>query len=261
MQLHILASGSSGNAVFLEVGDRRFLIDAGISARRIEQGLKAVGIHPTDIDAVLVTHEHTDHVNGLPVFTRRFKVPVYARRRTWDAFQPLHHVEEDYRRELEFVLDMGSVKVEPFSIPHDAAEPVGFRFTCGDFRCVVATDIGCVTERMEMVLSHTDLLVFESNHDVAMLQEGPYPYFLKQRILGNKGHLSNMDTGRTLARIGRKSGMHVFLAHLSQQNNRPDVAMETVSRVLTDQGCHLDEDLFLHVTYPDKTVSYEEACV
>ena len=261
MQLHILASGSSGNAIFLELGGKRFLIDAGISARRIEQGLKAVGISPTDLDAVLVTHEHSDHVNGLPVFTKRFKVPVYARRLTWDAFQPQHHVESNFRNELGFTLDMGNVKVEPFSIPHDAAEPVGYRFTCGDYRCVVATDMGCVTQRMEMVLAHSNLMVFESNHDVAMLKEGPYPWYLKQRILGNKGHLSNYETGKTLARIGRKTGMHVFLAHLSQHNNRPDVAMKTVSQALDGCGCRLGEDLHLHLTYPDQTVSFEEGCI
>lgn len=261
MQLHVLASGSSGNAIFLELGGKRVLIDAGISARRIEQGLKAVGICASDLDAVLVTHEHSDHVSGLPVFTKRFKVPVYARRLAWDAFQPQHHVDPSFRRELGFTLDLGNVKVEPFSIPHDAAEPVGFRFSCGDFRCVVATDIGCVTQRMEMVLAQSDVLVFESNHDVDMLKGGPYPWFLKQRILGNKGHLSNHETGKTLVRIARKSGMHVFLAHLSQHNNRPEVAMKTVGKQLEECGCRLGEDVHLHLTYPDQTVSFKEACI
>ena len=256
MQLHILASGSTGNAIFIELGDARFLVDAGISARRIEQGLKAVGVHPGDLDAILVTHEHGDHVSGLPVFTRRFKTPVYTRRRTWDAFQAAYHVEPEFRRELGARLEIGSVCIEPFAISHDAAEPVGFSFHHGEIKCVIATDMGCVSERVERDMAGADVMVFESNHDVGMLRSGPYPEHLKKRILGNRGHLSNLDTGRCLARMDRKNGMHVFLAHLSQHNNCPDLALSTVQQVLDRQGCRCGQDLFLHLAHPDETVSF-----
>lgn len=256
MNLHILASGSTGNAIFLEIGSAKILIDAGISARRIEKGLRAVGIEPAALDAILVTHEHSDHVSGLPVFTRKFKAPVYARRRTWDAFQPTHHVEADYRRELGTRLDIGGVRIEPFAISHDAAEPVGYSFYYGDLKCVVATDMGCVSERVEQDIAFADVMVFESNHDVAMLRSGPYPEYLKKRILGTRGHLSNLETGRCLARMGKKSGMHVFLAHLSQHNNCPDLALSTVEKVLEQQGTRLDQDIFLHLAHPCDTVSF-----
>ena len=256
MQLHILASGSTGNAIFLEIGGAKILVDAGISARRIEKGLRAVGVEPAALDAILVTHEHSDHVSGLPVFTRKFKAPVYARRRTWDAFQPAHHVAADYRRELGARLDIGGVRIEPFAISHDAAEPVGYSICYGDLKCVVATDMGCVSERVEQDIAFADVMVFESNHDVAMLRSGPYPEYLKKRILGTRGHLSNLETGRCLARMGKKSGMHVFLAHLSQHNNCPELALSTVEKVLEQQGTRLDQDLFLHLAHPCDTVSF-----
>lgn len=256
MQLHILASGSTGNAIYIELGGAKFLVDAGISARRIERGLKDVGVQPSELDAVLVTHEHSDHISGLPVFTRRFKTPVYTRRRTWDAFPAAHHVEAEYRREMGVRLEMGGVCVESFSISHDAAEPVGFSFRHGELKCVVATDMGCVSERVEQDIAGADVLVFESNHDIAMLREGPYPEYLKKRILSNRGHLSNLDTGRCLARMEKKSGMHVFLAHLSQHNNCPELALNTVQQALDRQGCRCDQDLFLHLAKPDQTVSF-----
>lgn len=256
MNLHIIASGSSGNAIFIELGGARFLVDAGISARRIEKGLLAVGVHPSEMDAILVTHEHTDHVSGLPVFTRKFKVPVYTRRRTWDSFHPNHYVDPEYRRELGNHLEIGGVQVEAFAISHDAAEPVGYSFRHGDLKCVVATDMGCVSERVENDISYADVMVFESNHDVEMLQKGPYPEYLKKRILGTRGHLSNLETGRCLARMGKKRGMHVFLAHLSQQNNCPEIALSTVEQVLERQDCRPGQDLFLHLAHPCETVSF-----
>lgn len=256
MQLHIIASGSTGNAIFIELGGARFLVDAGISARRIEKGLRGAGVDPSALDAILITHEHSDHVSGLPVFTRKFKVPAFTRRRTWDAFQPAHHVQPEFRRELGRCLEIGGVCVEPFSISHDAAEPVGYSFVFGDVKCVVATDLGCVSERVEQDLSMADVMVFESNHDVLMLRNGPYPEYLKKRILGNRGHLSNLDAGRCLARMRKKPGSHIFLAHLSQHNNCPELALDTVGQALDRQGVRVGQDIFLHLAHPCETVSY-----
>ena len=256
MKLHILASGSTGNAIFIELGGAKFLVDAGISARRIEKGLRGVGVDPAELDAILVTHEHGDHVSGLPVFTRKFKAPVFTRRRTWDAFGPAYHVEMEYRRELGSRLEINGVCVEPFAISHDAAEPVGYSFRYKDLKCVVATDMGCVSERVEQDIAYADVMVFEANHDVGMLRSGPYPEYLKKRILGNRGHLSNLETGRCLARMGKKTGVHVFLAHLSQHNNCPDLALSTVSQILDQQSVRLEQDLFLHLTRPSDTFSF-----
>ena len=256
MQIHVLASGSTGNAVFLEMGGVRVLVDAGISARRIEKALQAVGKEPASLDAVFITHEHSDHVSGLPVFTRRFRVPVFARRRTWDAFQPLHHVDASFRREIGTGMEIGGLRIVPFAISHDAAEPVGYAFHHNGTKCVVATDMGCVSERVEQDIAHSDVIVLEANHDLAMLRNGPYPEYLKRRILGNRGHLSNLDTGRCLARMAKKQGMHVFLAHLSQHNNCPDLALSTVEQVLERQGVRCGQDLHLHLTHPGTTVSF-----
>jgi len=165
-------------------------------------------------------------------------------------------VEAEFRRELGSRLEISGVSVEPFAISHDAAEPVGYSFRHGDTKCVVATDMGCVSERVEQDIANADLMVLESNHDVTMLRNGPYPDYLKKRIMGNRGHLSNLDTGRCLARIGKKAGMHVFLAHLSQHNNCPDLALSTVQQVLDRQGVRLEQDLFLHLTHPSDTVSF-----
>jgi phosphoribosyl 1,2-cyclic phosphodiesterase len=255
MQLHILASGSTGNSVFVELGGRKLLIDAGISARRIENGLKEAGIQLSDLDGVLITHEHSDHIKGIQVLVKRHRMPVYARAATWESISGYVKIPKECRRELGDSLNFGGLKVVPFSISHDAADPVGFCFYYKNIKWVLATDLGIVTRNVEQALSYADLAVLESNHDTEMLRSGPYPAFLKQRIKGRQGHLSNYDAGQILAHIPRKQVMQVFLAHLSQQNNRPYLAEQTVSQVLQKYGCGVGEEIILHRTYPDCTVS------
>jgi len=255
MQLHVLASGSSGNAVLIELGGRKLLIDAGISARRIERGLAGVGLQVPDLDGVLITHEHSDHVQGIPVLVKRHRVPIYARPATWAAMPGLEKIPGECRRELGDSLEVGAVKVVPFPTSHDAADPVGFCFYYKNIKWVLATDLGVVTSHVAEALAYADLAVLESNHDVEMLQAGPYPQFLKQRIRGKKGHLSNHEAGQILAQVPRPGLMQVFLAHLSQHNNHPHLAERTVSKVLQLQGCRVGEEIILHRTFPDCTSS------
>ncbi len=252
MQIHVLASGSTGNATYIEMEETKLLVDAGISARRIKQSLDKLGTRVEDIDGILITHEHRDHVNGLTTLLKKYNLPAYARPDTWQSMYCRAALPDDCCRDLPDSLDIGKVKVEPFSISHDAADPVGFCLYAGSGKVSVATDLGFVTPTVKEALSLSDVLVFESNHDVEMLKNGSYPWPLKKRIMSNRGHLANTDAGWTLARLTRKAHTHVFLAHLSQENNRPELAENTVAEILTTQGCRLDEDVTLHLTYPEQ---------
>ncbi|MBP2654008.1 MAG: fold metallo-hydrolase [Firmicutes bacterium] len=255
MQVNVLASGSTGNATFLNLGDTNILVDAGISARRIKKELDEIDVNVEDLDAVLITHEHRDHINGLSTLTRKYGVPVYARPDTWKAILDqavAKDVPINCRVNMADSLDIGDVKVEPFSISHDAADPVGFSLYHRQTKCAVATDLGFVTEKVKKALAFADVVVLEANHDVDMLKQGSYPWYLKNRILSNRGHLANTDTGWTLARLARKNQCHTFLAHLSQENNRPEVAEKTVADILTGAGCKVGSDVTLHITYPDR---------
>lgn len=255
MQAHVLASGSTGNATLLNFGDTNILVDAGISARRIKNSLAALGIHVEDIDGVLITHEHRDHVAGLPTLIKKYRLPVYARPAAWDAMYCRDLLPGECRFPLGKSLDIGSVKIEPFSVSHDAADPVGFCLYDGPVKCSIATDLGFATDTVKNALKESDVIVLESNHDIEMLRTGSYPWHLKRRIMSNRGHLSNMDAGWLLARLDKKASSKVLLAHLSQENNRPELAEATVSSILQDQGCHMGTELELKLTYPDQTAS------
>ncbi len=255
MQIHILASGSSGNAVFIEMGGHKLLIDAGISTRRIEQGLAAVGVQVGQVDAVLITHEHIDHIKGLDVLVRRYHLPVYTRASTWEKIPCRDRLPQECVRDLDTSLDIGSMKIEPFSISHDAVDPVGFAILQGGLKWVLATDLGEVTPTVEKALAYADTVILEANHDPVMLKEGPYPQYLKKRISSSEGHLSNQEAGQVLARISHLGLRQVFLAHLSQQNNHPALAMQTVTQILQDNGYNVGEEIQLHRTYPASTAS------
>ncbi|MDD3269505.1 MAG: MBL fold metallo-hydrolase [Syntrophomonadaceae bacterium] len=256
MQLHILASGSSGNAVFFEFGGTKILVDAGISTRRIERGLAAIGVGAAELDGILITHEHIDHIQGLDVLVRRYKLPVYARPATWSGIACRDKLPGECIKYIEGNFSLGAVEVEPFKISHDAADPLGFCLYYQQQKWVMATDLGVVTREVEQALSHADGAVLESNHDPEMLRTGPYPQMLKQRIRSTQGHLSNYDTAKVLASIPRLESMQVFLAHLSQQNNHPRLAMQTVGEILLKNGCDLKREVVLHPTFPDRTVSF-----
>lgn len=234
-----LFSGSSGNSIYIACGGVRLLVDAGVSAARVEANLREIGVDIREIDAIVVTHEHVDHVRGLGVLCRKYSLPVFANEGTWQGIlQKETGIPARCMRTFCTGEDfyIGAMNVSPFAIPHDAAEPVGFAFACQELRCGVATDIGRIEETWMRAVSGCQALVLEANHDVEMVQRGPYPQRLKQRILGRRGHLCNEDCAKALVRLAGEGTRAVFLSHLSADNNLPELAYNTVCGALSDAG-------------------------
>lgn len=238
MRLLSIASGSSGNCIYVGDDNTHILVDAGISKKRIEEGLNKIGLAVKDLSAVFVTHEHIDHIGGLGVLTRQCEAPVYATGGTIQGiFRTASLGKIDVGRFFEIEEDqcitIGDILVDSMKISHDAAQPVAYRFFAQGKKIAVATDLGMITEENEEKLKGMDAILLEANHDVNMLQVGPYPYYLKQRILGNRGHLSNENAGRLLSRIVHDDLKHIFLGHLSKENNMPALAYEAVRLEIT----------------------------
>ena len=234
MQVAVLASGSKGNATFVEMDGIRILIDAGISARRIKQELAALGESVEMLDGIFITHEHGDHIKGLPNLVKKYGIQIYSRPATFRAMSCYEELPGDCVNPIIDRIQLGRVAVRAFDIPHDAAAPVGYIIQ-GTSRCVVATDIGNVDDRLQQMLEGAQVLVLEANHDEEMLKQGSYPYNLKQRILGPLGHLSNRRMAQVVAELRRRP-QKLILAHLSESNNRPELATDTVKSVLDSYG-------------------------
>ena len=243
MRVSILASGSKGNAAFIEMDGKRLLVDVGIGIRRLKKGLAEMGVTLDSLDGIFITHEHTDHIKGLAALLRECPRPVYSREKTLAAL-PRGAIPTECGHEIQERMEMGTLRIETFALSHDAADPVGYSIR-GSRQCTVATDLGFVTSAVQTAIEGADVLVLEANHDLAALRRGSYPWPLKQRILSNRGHLSNLDAAWALARMKRRPAQ-VFLAHLSEENNRPDLARETVCGILRQQGISLaDTDIVL----------------
>ena len=233
--LPTLASGSSGNSLLLSSGSTHILVDAGISARRISRSLQDLGLSPDALSAIVLTHEHSDHICGLNTLMKHHEIPIYTaaptgRQLTYRiAFleDRIHPVEPD----VPFVL--GDLQVMPFSTLHDAASPMGYAFTDGMCKAAVVTDLGIVTEEVLSAVRGAHLLVAESNHDEELLRSGPYPYPLKARILSDHGHLSNLSCAALCAEAEAWGARRIVLAHLSKENNTPSLAWKTVSAALS----------------------------
>ncbi|MCH4179591.1 MAG: MBL fold metallo-hydrolase [Megasphaera sp.] len=254
----MLASGSKGNAAYFQCGQTRILIDAGISCRRIEQGLKPYGCQLTDLDAVFITHEHTDHVNGLPTLLKRTHMPVYTTQETWQAVgQKIESYTDRFVR-LPRMLHLKDIQVVPFAISHDAARPVGYTIYHGDCKMTLATDLGFVSQDVADAAAYADILVLEANHDEEMLKNGPYPYMLQQRILGNHGHLSNMAAAGLLADLPTKGMMRVLLAHRSEKNNTPALSLHTMRSVLSRSGKVIGQDILLRLACQHGQVRFQD---
>ncbi len=231
-RITVLASGSKGNAAVIRTGGQAFLIDVGISCRQLTERLAQAGMRPEDLSGVLLTHEHNDHVKGLPVFCRKYQLPIFANERTWQSMPKKSELERSCCRLLPKKLVSGALEITPFAVPHDAASTVGYVFKSGGSKCTYLTDVGFVTDEVRQNVADADVLILEANHDVEMLKNGSYPQVLQQRILGTRGHLSNVSAGWLLAQMDRLPE-EVFLAHLSQENNRPSLALKTVRDILT----------------------------
>ena len=234
-----LCSGSSGNASFLEAEGRRFLIDAGLTRKRIAALLESIGVPLHTIDAVFLTHEHVDHVAGAGVLARAHHIPVYAAADCFSALPPsVGEIPAACMRVFEPDREFfcGKVRVLPFSTTHDAAHAVGYSFMAEGRKVTVMTDVGHVDDRLLTQLSGSDLVLLEANHDVDMLLAGPYPYPLKQRILSRRGHLCNEDCGRALIALHERGVRNVILGHLSRENNTPELARVTIEAMLESAG-------------------------
>ncbi len=234
----MLASGSSGNAALLATDHTRILVDAGLSMREIGKRLAAAGEDLAAIDAILITHEHSDHASGLPVLARNRKVRavIYMTHLTAPAIDwgPGEPRLETFQAGAAF--DIGDVEVQSFSIPHDAIDPVGFCFEAQGVRIGIATDLGYIPESVKYHLRRANLLLLESNHDLDMLKVGPYPWCVKQRVMSRVGHLSNLVTSDYLAQDLSPSTAHVVLGHLSEQNNHPAIVQMMATEALGQRG-------------------------
>lgn len=233
MRLCSIASGSSGNCIYTGTEATHVLVDAGISGKKVEEGLHSLGLTGHDVDGILITHEHSDHISGLGVLCRRYRIPVYATAGTLGAIRAcrsLGEIPDELFCEIEAdeSFTIKDLTVKPMHISHDAAEPVAYRFSYGKKKAAVCTDLGVYNDYTVECLKGMDVLLLEANHDVHMLQVGSYPYPLKQRILGNRGHLSNENSGRLLSRVLHDDLKKVVLGHLSQENNLPELAYEAV---------------------------------
>lgn len=235
----ILGSGSRGNATYVSDGATAILIDAGFSAREIDRRMRQRGLDPGALDAILVTHEHGDHVRGVERLVRRHRLPVYLTAGTRQEASGLQQLPEVFPFTCGREFRINTLVVHPFSISHDARDPAGFTIGADGVRIGVATDLGQVTSLVREHLRGCRLLILEANHDPDMLMSGPYPWFLKQRIRGRTGHLSNQESGCLLADILHPGLDQVILAHLSETNNRPERALAEVSARLSGASIRL----------------------
>ncbi|MBP3361437.1 MAG: MBL fold metallo-hydrolase [Clostridia bacterium] len=232
-----LMSGSGGNSTLISDGETSLLIDCGMSGSALSKKLDSINMRPEELSGVLITHEHSDHTGGVGVIARRYGIPVYATEKTFAAMNAgkidpgqLHTVRPGV------MFSAGSIDVQPFSIPHDAADPVGYSFFADGCKYTLATDIGFMPDSLFENLRGSKSIILESNHDIEMLRYGAYPYYLKQRILSQKGHLSNDITAETAVRLADTGTDKIMLAHLSHENNTPEIAQITTKNALDRSG-------------------------
>ncbi|MFJ7978107.1 MBL fold metallo-hydrolase [Peribacillus sp. JNUCC 23] len=255
MHFSVLASGSTGNAIFVETEEHSFLVDAGLSGKAMEALFSEIGRDMSKLSGILVTHEHSDHVKGLGVIARKYKLPIYANMSTWNAMERIIGevpVEQKFTFEMEQIKTFGNLNIESFGVSHDAAEPMFYVFHQGDKKLVLITDTGYVSDRMKGIIDNADMYVFESNHDVSMLRMGKYPWSIKRRILSDFGHVSNEDAAIAMSDVAGDRTKRIYLAHLSLDNNMKDLARMSVEQTLQTKGIIVGEQFSLYDTDPKK---------
>ncbi len=254
VSLTVLASGSAGNSSVVASTRTRILVDAGLSCRETCRRLALAGEDPLRLSAILISHEHSDHVSGLWVLARKLNIPVYFTAATYAAWRRWARDKETGARpelaKLEIfqpgrTFAIGDVTVHPFTIPHDAADPVGFTFVNDGVKVGIVTDLGCLQRNVVDAVAGCDALMIESNHDLEMLRFGPYPWAVKQRVMSRVGHLSNDSLAQFLANDYDGRAAFLVLAHLSEQNNHPDVARTAAEKALAPRRTLLTNRLML----------------
>lgn len=250
MKICSIASGSSGNCIYVETGKTKLLIDAGLSGKRVVSGLHNIGVEGKDLDGILVTHDHNDHVKGVGILSRKFDIPIFANTGTWGEIEnKVGKLKEENIKVFENNRDfqIKDFLIESFSTPHDANDSVGFSLYGENKKMSIATDLGYLDNRILCQIYGSDMVILEANHDEEMLKVGSYPWFLKKRILGDKGHLSNEGAGNALVKLVEKGLKKVLLAHLSRENNFPELAYQTVYNTLFDNKIVVGEDILVDV--------------
>ncbi|MGD6804589.1 MBL fold metallo-hydrolase [Rossellomorea vietnamensis] len=253
MHFSVLASGSTGNAIFVETDQNSFLVDAGLSGKQMEALFQKIGRNIKELTGILVTHEHSDHIKGIGILARKYGLPIYANAKTWKAMDPLIGnvpLEQKFEFGMEKVQTFGSLDIESFGVSHDAAEPMFYTFHHEGRKLVLVTDTGYVSDRMKGIISNANTYVFESNHDVDMLRMCRYPWSIKRRILSDVGHVSNEDAAIAMSEVFGDQTNSIYLAHLSKDNNMKDLARMSVSQTLESKGIRVGEQFNLLDTDP-----------
>ncbi len=239
-----LYSGSSGNCLFVESQSTKILVDCGTSGKKVCDGLISIDKNIEDIDAIIVTHEHSDHIQSLGSISKKYNIPVYANFETWQAMQTqANKISKENQKffENENNFEIGNLLIHPFSTPHDAANPCGFNIYSGKKKLSIATDLGHMDNIILENLKNSSFILLEANYDPEILKVSKYPFLLKQRIAGPKGHLSNSTAGKTIGYLMQKDLKTVMLGHLSKENNFPELAYQTVAEELMEQNIDMNE--------------------
>ncbi|MGV3464680.1 MAG: MBL fold metallo-hydrolase [Heyndrickxia sp.] len=255
MSLHfsVLSSGSTGNAIYVETDEHAFLVDAGFSGRQMEALFQKIDRKLENLDGILVTHEHSDHIKGVGVLARKYHLPVFANQKTWSAMDGLIGeipIDQKFTFDMETVKSFGGLNIESFGVSHDAVEPMFYVFHQDHKKLVLITDTGYVSDRMKGIISNANVYIFESNHDVQMLRMGRYPWNIKRRILSDVGHVSNEDAAVAMSDCIGDQTKRIYLAHLSLDNNLKDLARMSVTQTLQSRGMIVGESFDLYDTDP-----------
>jgi phosphoribosyl 1,2-cyclic phosphodiesterase len=257
IRLCSLSSGSSGNCIYVGSENSGMLVDCGVSGKEILENLKNIGVCTSTIKGILVTHEHSDHTKGVGIISRKLNIPIYANAATWEGMgDSIGNIKSENIKVFVTKDDfnINEIDINSYSIPHDAADPVGYSFRLGNKKVCIATDLGYFSDEVKCNIQQSDIVLLEANHDIEMVKVSNYPYFLKRRILSNVGHLSNEAAGKAILELMDTGVKRVLLGHLSKENNFPELAYQTVKGILEQNKVTIGKDIELDVA-PRRGVS------